>query len=81
MGCAPAGAPGQDLTSFSKVGERSDPKVIAHRSAATRGEMLVNPDSYARFRHKADINHKVRARAPALDGHRRLLASHHCRCH
>lgn len=32
---------GSDLTSFTKTGPRPDPKVIAHRSPATRGEMLV----------------------------------------
>lgn len=50
---------GQDLTSFSKTGGRADPKIIAHRSKATRGEMLVNPGSYARFCHKANISEKV----------------------
>jgi hypothetical protein len=34
-------ATGSDLTSFTKTGPRPDPKVIAHRSPATRGEMLV----------------------------------------
>lgn len=56
--CAPCRA-GQDLTSFSKTGGRADPKIIAHRSKATRGEMLVNPGSYARFCHKANISEKV----------------------
>lgn len=61
---------GQDLTSFSKSGERPDPKIIAHRSKATRGEMLVNPDNYERFCHKAHINIKVRPCAcpPVLCG-------------
>ena len=34
-------ATGSDLTTFTKSGPRPDPKVIAHRSPATRGEMLV----------------------------------------
>jgi hypothetical protein len=34
-------AAGSDLTTFTKSGPRPDPKVIAHRSPATRGEMLV----------------------------------------
>lgn len=39
---------GSDLTTFSKTGERPDPKIIAHRSAATRGEMLVcTPPGFA----------------------------------
>ena len=36
-------ATGSDLTTFTKSGPRPDPKVIAHRSPATRGEMLVMP--------------------------------------
>ena len=32
------------------------PKVIAHRSRATRGEMLVNPPNWEEFKHKALIN-------------------------
>lgn len=40
-------ATGSDLTTFTKTGPRPDPKVIAHRSPATRGEMLVMPAASA----------------------------------
>lgn len=50
---------GSALTSFNKGHVDLSPKVIAHRSKATRGEMLVNPSAYAEFCRKAIIHDKV----------------------
>ncbi len=52
---------GSALTTFNKGNVNLSPKVIAHRSSATRREMLVNPPAYAQFCHKANINDQVRA--------------------
>lgn len=52
---------GSALTTFNKGGVNLNPKVIAHRSSATRGEMLVNTKAYRQFCHKANINDQVRA--------------------
>lgn len=52
---------GSALTTFNKGNMDLDPKVIAHRSPSTRGEMLVNPAAYTEFRHKAALNDQVRA--------------------
>ena len=51
---------GNALTTFNKGNVNMTPKVIAHRSHATRGEMLVNPAAYDEFHHKANINDEVR---------------------
>jgi len=55
------GAAGSALTTFNKGNCDLSPKIIAHRSSATRHEMLVNPPAYAQFCHKAHINDHVRA--------------------
>ena len=52
---------GSALTTFNKGGCNLNPKIIAHRSSATRGEMLVNSRSYRQFCHKAKINDNVSA--------------------
>jgi len=59
-------AAGSALTTFNKGNCDLSPKIIAHRSSATRHEMLVNPPAYAQFCHKAHINDHVRARLRAL---------------
>ena len=64
--CAHAGSA---LTTFNKGDCNLNPKVIAHRSSATRGEMLVNSKAFRQFCHKAKINDNVRQRflpAPAV---------------
>lgn len=61
---ARAAAAGSALTTFNKGNVNLSPKIIAHRSSATRHEMLVNPPAYAQFCHKAHINDHVRARLP-----------------
>ena len=35
------------------------PKVIAHRSSYTRGELLINPSAYKSFKQKVHIVDKV----------------------
>lgn len=50
---------GSALTTFNKGNVNLNPKVIAHRSSATRGEMLVNSRAYRQFCHKARINDSV----------------------
>lgn len=55
--CAHAGSA---LTTFNKGDCNLNPKVIAHRSSATRGEMLVNSKAFRQFCHKAKINDNVR---------------------
>ncbi|CAD7696114.1 unnamed protein product [Ostreobium quekettii] len=45
---------GSKLTTFT--GNRVEPKVIAHKSAATRGEMLVNPTAWEQFLGLKNIN-------------------------
>lgn len=52
---------GSALTTFYKGVRSLAPKVIAHRSSATRGEMLVNTRAYREFRHKALLNDNVRS--------------------
>jgi hypothetical protein len=52
---------GSALTTFNKGGCNLSPKVIAHRSSATRGEMLVNTKAFRQFCHKARINDNVRS--------------------
>ena len=37
------------------------PKVIAHRSSYTRGELLINPSAYKSFKQKVHIIDKVTA--------------------
>ena len=56
---------GSALTTFNKGGCNLNPKVIAHRSSATRGEMLVNSKAFRQFSHKAKINDNV-SLAPCL---------------
>ena len=56
---------GSALTTFNKGGCNLNPKVIAHRSSATRGEMLVNSKAFRQFCHKAKINDNV-SPAPCL---------------
>ena len=51
---------GSALTTFNKGNVNLSPKIIAHRSSATRHEMLVNPPAYAQFCHKRHINDHVR---------------------
>lgn len=46
---------GSALTTFNKGDVNLNPKVIAHRSSATRGEMLVNSRAYRQFCHKARL--------------------------
>ncbi len=55
--CAHAGSA---LTTFNKGDCNLNPKVIAHRSSATRGEMLVNSKAFRQFCLKAKINDNVR---------------------
>ena len=43
-----------------------DPKVIAHRSPKTQGEMLVNPSAYEEFCCKAQLQDQVSCRSTAL---------------
>jgi hypothetical protein len=64
---------GSALTTFNKGGVNLNPKVIAHRSSATRGEMLVNTKAYRQFCHKANINDQVRTALTAF-----LLRLHGC---
>ena len=59
---------GSALTTFYKGVRSLAPKVIAHRSSATRGEMLVNTRAYREFRHKARLNDNVRAPLDGPDG-------------
>jgi hypothetical protein len=59
-------AAGSALTTFNKGGCVLAPKVIAHRSSATRGDMLVNTRAYRQFCQKARLNDRVRLLAPAL---------------
>ena len=54
------GHAGSALTTFNKGDCNLNPKVIAHRSSATRGEMLVNSKAFRQFCHKARINDNVR---------------------
>ncbi|CAL8471980.1 g11522 [Coccomyxa elongata] len=61
---------GSALTTFNKGNVNLNPKVIAHRSSATRGEMLVNSRAYRQFCHKARINDSARCRGELfLDTH------------
>ena len=53
-------AAGSALTTFNKGNVNLSPKIIAHRSSATRHEMLVNPPAYEQFCHKRHINDHVR---------------------
>lgn len=73
-----AGSAGSALTTFNKGNVNLSPKIIAHRSSATRHEMLVNPPAYSQFCHKAYINDHVRALANAIH-HVQLLWP--CACH
>ncbi|KAK9832479.1 hypothetical protein WJX81_000145 [Elliptochloris bilobata] len=54
--CATLYHTGAALTTFNKGNVNLSPKIIAHRSSATRHEMLVNPPAYEQFRHKQHIN-------------------------
>jgi len=47
---------GSALTTLGKAAADLAPVVIAHRSAATRGEMLVSPRAWARFAAAAELN-------------------------
>lgn len=47
---------GSALTTLGKAASDLAPVVIAHRSAATRGEMLVSPRAWARFAAAAGLN-------------------------
>ena len=47
---------GSALTTLGKAAADLAPVVIAHRSAATRGEMLVSPRAWARFSAAAALN-------------------------
>ena len=47
---------GSALTTLGKAAADLAPVVIAHRSAATRGEMLVSPRAWARFAAAAGLN-------------------------
>ena len=57
---------GSALTTFNKGGCVLAPKVIAHRSSATRGDMLVNTRAYRQFCHKARLKDNVRCCWPGL---------------
>lgn len=51
---------GSALTTFNKGAESLQPKVIALRSLQyTSGEMLYNPEAYAEFKAKININDEV----------------------
>ncbi len=56
---------GAALTTFNKANVDLSPQIIAHRSTATRGQMLVNPPFWAEFGHKSTINDKVGCQPPA----------------
>lgn len=51
---------GSALTTFNKGGVDLSPKVIAHRSSYTRGELLINPAAYQSFKQKVNIVDTVR---------------------
>ncbi|KAK9816033.1 hypothetical protein WJX74_000855 [Apatococcus lobatus] len=53
---------GAALTTFNKAHVDLSPQIIAHRSTATRGQMLVNPPFWAEFKHKSTINDKATCR-------------------
>ena len=50
---------GSALTTFNKGGMDLDPKVIAHRSPKTQGDMLVNPAAYDEFCAKGQLDDQV----------------------
>ena len=51
---------GSALTTFNKGSDNLQPKVIALRSMQyTSGEMLFNPNAYAEFKDKVNINDEV----------------------
>ena len=50
---------GSALTTFNKGGMDLDPKVIAHRSPKTQGDMLVNPAAYDEFCAKGQLHDQV----------------------
>ena len=54
---------GSALTTLGKAAADLAPVVIAHRSAATRGEMLVSPRAWARFAAAAALNDGASAAA------------------
>eukprot|EP00884_Botryococcus_braunii_P011681 jgi/Botrbrau1/20513/Bobra.145_2s0066.1 len=54
---------GSALTTFSKCMTDLSPVMIAHRSRATRGEMLVNPRAYDEFLQKKHIRDEATCRA------------------
>ena len=45
---------GTDLTTLSKSAP-TPPRVIAHKSRATRGELLVQPEAYREFRQQQEL--------------------------
>lgn len=45
---------GTDLTTINK--EPTPPRVIAHKSRATRGELLVHPQAYKEFQQQAHLH-------------------------
>lgn len=47
---------GDHLTTFNQPPEAVAPRVIAHRSEATGGELLVQPEAYCTFRRLRHIN-------------------------
>lgn len=54
---------GSALTTLGKTAADLAPVVIAHRSAATRGEMLVSPRAWARFAAAAELNDRASSAA------------------
>ncbi|KAK9905596.1 hypothetical protein WJX75_002717 [Coccomyxa subellipsoidea] len=71
---------GSALTTFNKGDVNLNPKVIAHRSSATRGEMLVNSRAYRQFCHKARLYDAARCRGElfpnARSDHDKVPVSH-----